>query len=137
MKKEICVVCIIFILIVIINIISQKYLSKSVDETKKQLDQLSLISEQYLNSKENSTINDNPDIKEQIKNTNDEWNKYKKNLSLYIEHDELEKVDTSIVLLDSFINVEDYEEAIPEIKECMYILDHIREKQKINISNLL
>ena len=132
MKKEICVVCIIFVLIIIINMICQKYLSKAVDETNKQLQELSFIAKEHLENE-----NAEGDIKEQIKITNDEWEKYRKNLSLYIEHDELEKVDTSMVLLDTFIDVEDYEEAIPEIKECMFILEHIKLKEKISISNLL
>lgn len=132
MKKEICVVCIIFVLIIIINMICQKYLSKAVDETNKQLQELSFIAKEHLENE-----NAEGDIKEQIKITNDEWEKYRKNLSLYIEHDELEKVETSMVLLDTFIDIEDYEEAIPEIKECMFILEHIKRKEKISISNLL
>lgn len=132
MKKEILVVIIILILIIIINMICQNYLSKAVYLTNKQIEELSVLSKKCL---DNTDEKDN--IKRQLENTNDEWNIYRTNLSLYIEHDELEKVDTSFALFNTYIDLENYEDAIPEMKECIFILDHIKKKNKMSISNLL
>lgn len=132
MKKEIFVVITILILIIIINIICQNYLSKAVYSTNKQIEELSILSKKCL---EDDDEKDN--IKKQLENTNDEWNIYRTNLSLYVEHDELEKVDTEFALFNTYIDLENYEDAIPEMKECIFILDHIKKKNKMSISNLL
>lgn len=132
MKKEIFVVITILILIIIINIICQNYLSKAVYSTNKQIEELSILSKKCLEDDD-----EKENIKKQLENTNDEWNIYRTNLSLYVEHDELEKVDTEFALFNTYIDLENYEDAIPEMKECIFILDHIKKKNKMSISNLL
>lgn len=132
MKKEIFVVITILILIIIINIICQNYLSKAVYSTNKQIEELSILSKKCLEDDD-----EKENIKKQLENTNDEWNIYRTNLSLYVEHDELEKVDTEFALFNTYIDLKNYEDAIPEMKECIFILDHIKKKNKMSISNLL
>ena len=57
-------------------------------------------------------------------------------MSFYIEHNELEKVNSSLVRFKSYIELEDYQEAITELEECKYILEHIKDKQRMQIINL-
>ena len=133
MKKEIFAVSIILVVIVLINIICQNYLSYAVDNIDFKLEEVACLSEQYLVEGDNK---EDIEAVERMNSISDEWNKYEKILSLYIEHEELEKIDTSIVLIKSYISVDNYEDAIPEAKECVFILNHIRRKQKVSIANL-
>ena len=133
MKKEILAVCIILAIIIFINILCQSYFSHAVDSINSRLEEIAVLAEQYL---EEASIEKDNEIENKINSISEEWDQYEKILSLYIEHEELEKIDTSIVLIKSYIEVDNYEDAVPEAEECIFVLNHIRQKQKISIANL-
>ena len=58
-------------------------------------------------------------------------------LTFYIEHDELEKVNVQLERIIANFNVDSKEDAMPEIKEAIYILRHIEKKQKLTLRNIL
>lgn len=133
MKKEIIIVSIIVIATIILNIITQQYTNSAVTTMNNKLEEIEQIAQNNLENKELSQSNL---IINKTENLNREWNKLNKNLAFYIEHDELEKVDTSIVTLSEYINLQQYEEAIPEIKKCEFIIAHIKDKESVKIINL-
>ena len=57
-------------------------------------------------------------------------------LAYYIEHDELEKVDTAIIEVKSYIETEDYSSAVAELDKGKFVLEHIEEKYSFNIQNV-
>lgn len=59
-----------------------------------------------------------------------------KKLAYYIEHDELEKVDTAIVTMKSYIKTNDYSLAIAELEEGKFVLEHIKDKNSFNLQNI-
>lgn len=132
MKKEILIVSIILIVIIIINIICQKHLSNSIKDINMQLEEISDI---FRNNYSDKSFDDNS-INNKIKSVSKKWDEYEKRLSLYIEHDELEKVDRVIVLIRSNIECRNYEKVESDLKECIFILNHIKNKQTFDISNL-
>lgn len=56
-------------------------------------------------------------------------------LSCYIEHDELEKVQSSLVLLESYIKMEN-DEAFSEANQMAFVIKHIEEKDDLKIKNI-
>ena len=126
MRKEIIIVFIIIIMIFATDILTQNFTKKSI----------SLINEKLDNIKTTIINNETNDLKSEIKNLDENWTDINNKMSFYIEHDELEKVNTSIVKIKSYIEFEEYSEAVPELEECKYILDHIKEKQRLKIINL-
>ena len=60
----------------------------------------------------------------------------KEKLAYYIEHDELEKVETQIYAIKGFCEVEKYDEILPEAEKCSFILKHIEEKTKLSVKNI-
>ena len=56
-------------------------------------------------------------------------------MSCYIEHDEMEKVNSSMVKFETAFNLDEYNEGIIERENCKYILKHIKEKESIRIIN--
>lgn len=128
MKKEIITTIIIIICIIAIEIITQKYTDKGLDEVGIRLSELK---DQAL-SKEIS--ND-----ELIKRTEaiDEFWKEKDNIfSFYLEHEELEKISTQIKTIKADFESDLEEEVIPEIEKGIYILEHLKEKQKLLLKNV-
>ena len=75
-------------------------------------------------------------LEETIEKMQNDWREINRKTAFYIEHDELEKVNSAMVKFKSFFSLEQYEEAISELENCRYILNHIKEKSALEIINL-
>ena len=127
MYREITIIIVILLLIFIGNYITQKNTVKSVEIMTKELTELKI---DLLNNK------DDKQIEEKIEYTMKEWNRLNKILAYYIEHDELEKVETELTGVKANIEVDDYNCAIEELEKGIYILNHIKQKQALDFINI-
>ena len=133
MKKE-SIICIFTIIIIIIaNVITQNYTKKSVAKMEERLDLVSKIVLDEVNN--NETVNEN-NIKKEIDSLENTWNELQEKLAYYIEHDELEKVETQIYAIKGFYEIDKYDEILPEAEKCSFILKHIAEKTKLSVKNI-
>ena len=161
MKKEIIIEIIIIVIIFLFNGICQNYTTKSVEKIIERLNKVEKLgetinnNEQINQSKEETNKNNDEESKLQCNRKNDEqtnneqkeklaneikklkeeWQEINYKMSYYIEHDELEKVNSAIVKFESSMKIEQYSDAIPELENCKYILEHIRDKQAIRAIN--
>lgn len=128
MYKEIIICSIVIIIVVGLNILTENYTKESVALMTGNLENLkeNMVSEEQ--NKEN--------INKQIDDILNNWNERHKKLAYYIEHDELEKVETELVLLKGNIEVKQYEQGIPNLSNCIFILEHIKEKTALKIKNI-
>ena len=133
MQKEILIVVIIVVAIITLNYITTSYTRNGFVQVNSKLDAIKNIGNELLNEEkeENITL-----ISEKIKDLEDEWKIINKKTSFYLEHDELEKVNSSMVKFKSFFELGEYSEAIPELENCKYILRHIKDKESLNPINL-
>lgn len=127
MYREITIIIVILLLIFIGNYITQKNTVKSVEIMTKELTELKI---DLLNNK------DDKQIEEKIEYIMEEWNRLNKILAYYIEHDELEKVETELTGVKANIEVDDYNCAIEELEKGIYILNHIKQKQALDFINI-
>ena len=77
-----------------------------------------------------------PRIKEKLEETEKIWKNKQDKLAYFIEHNELEKIDTNLVLLKSYIETEEHDETIREINELAFLVKHIEEKYAFNLKNI-
>lgn len=136
MKKEVIIVVTILILIIITDIFTQDYTKNSFKNIKLKLNEISDIGKNLDENKNIDVEKENIKLEEKIETLNKEWQNINKKVAIFIEHDELEKVNVSMVKLKNYFEVKEYGEAIPELENCKYILEHIVEKQKIKLINL-
>lgn len=130
MIKELVISAIIVATIFIGNGITENYTKQSVEEA---INNLSELREEVIKEEENI----NSDIaKERIDNVHEKWDARYEKLAYYIEHDELEKVETELTGLRGYIEKEEYTEAVPEIDKSMFILEHIKDKTSFNLKNI-
>lgn len=130
MKKELIICILIIIFIIIGNVVTQNYTKESVARMNEKLDVLKAASlDAQVGEK-------NPELASKVDEIENEWNAYQEKLAYYIEHDELEKVESQIYTIKGFSEVEKYDEIIPELEKCTFILEHIQDKTKINIKNI-
>lgn len=81
-------------------------------------------------------IIDNKEVAKKCNEKYQKWLRYHKYLAFYIEHNELEKVETNYVAGKSLIETEKYEEAISEIEKTIFVMQHINDKYAVNLENI-
>lgn len=139
MKKELIIVIIIVIAIIILDTITHNYTKNNFAKINEQLEQIKKISENIAKKEKERESDKNSkqqELQEKIKIMEEDWQAINKKTAFYIEHEELEKVNASMIKFKSYIQLEEYTEAIPELENCKYILDHIRDKEAMQIINL-
>lgn len=131
MKKE-TIICILVIIIVAIgNFVTQNYTEKCVSVINDNLIEL-----ENKMKKEDKDQKDMEDIKEKVVETKETWTQMQEKLAFYIEHDELEKVETQLFLLKGQADTKLYSNAVAEIEKCIFILEHIEDKNALSIKNI-
>lgn len=133
MKKEIIVCIIIVITIIVGNIVTQNYTVKSIGILSEELEKLK---KDVIEAEENGKEEINENIKDKKEEIKKEWENRHDKLAYFIEHDELEKVETDLTALNSFIETKEYEEAISELDKCVFVLKHIEDKYAFNLQNV-
>ncbi len=128
MKKELIICILIISIIVIANVITQNYTKQCVASMNENLE---VLKEASL-----SEDVDKEKISNRLQKIEDNWNEFQQKLAYYIEHDELEKVETQIYAMKGFSEIEKYDEVVPELEKCMFILEHIQDKTKLNVKNI-
>lgn len=127
MYKEIIIIVLIVILIFGLNIITQNYTESTAKIMQESLDE---IRQDLENNKESKII------QEKINKLNDEWEKRNDNLAYYLEHDELEKIESELTALNSNILTEDYEQGREKLDRCYFLLEHVKDKETVSLSNI-
>lgn len=129
MRKEFIICIIIIIIVIAANTFTQMYTKNAVDFINNKLEELK---QQMLKENVKREI-----VQEKINNIiNKEWRKKYDTLAFFTEHDELEKVETELTSLKSHIEIEQYDDGIPELEKAQFILNHIKEKFKLDIKNI-
>ena len=126
MYKEIIIIIVVILLVVVLDVISNNYTKSAVEELKKELNDLriEILEENEINSKK------------QMKRIKEIWNEKYTLLAYYIEHDELEKVQTELVRLSADIDMKEYKHCINELETAIFILEHIQQKEKLDIISI-
>lgn len=128
MYKEIIVCILVVILIISMDLLSNNYTKKVFFSINDSLG--NLRNEMLKEDKDQNKIND------EITKVEQEWNSKLNLLSCYIEHNELEKVARQLTLIKGNIDVEEYNQAVPQLDDCVYVINHIKDKESLLIRNL-
>ena len=126
MYKEIIITVLIVTLIFGLDIITSRYTANAIDELSQNLDVL----------KTDLDTKSEDNIEEKTNNIFKKWREYYDVLAYYIEHDELEKVETQLTMLRSDQNEKQYEECKKEIDTTKFILKHIENKEKFTLQSV-
>lgn len=73
---------------------------------------------------------------EHADNAYEMWEELDDKMAYYIEHNELEKVKTTLTSIRSFVEVEEYTQAVESIDRCIYVLEKIDEREKVTLDNI-
>lgn len=126
MVKETVICVIILVVIFGLEMFTQNFTKETVSEITETMDVL----------KDSILEKDNEKIEREIGKVTDKWENKHNKLAYYIEHDELEKVDTAIVKMKSYIETNNFSEAIAELEDGKFVLEHIQDKNAFNLKNI-
>ena len=135
MKKEIIISIIVITIVIIGNIVTQNNTKQSVAELNGNLDELKQNLIGIADGEKKMDV-DYLRYKEMSTEIRDIWGEMQEVLSFYIEHDELEKVETQLAVINGQMESRIYDEAVTEIEKCQFILEHIADKTAFNIKNI-
>ena len=128
MYRELIISIIIIVLIFSLEYVTQKssenYLIDTINNINEIKDEI---------SKESI---DNEIIKQKTSEKYEKWTESYKILAYYIEHNELEKIQTSFVEGKSFIEVQEYKNAYVELEKTVFLLEHLKEKYLLKLKNI-
>ena len=128
MYKEIIICILVVIVIFSMDLISNNYTKNVFSNINYELSNL--------RNEMTSESKDEEKITNKIKEVEEKWHKNLNILSCYIEHNELEKVQRQITLIKGNIDIKEYNQAIPQLDECKFIINHIIDKETFLIRNI-
>ena len=121
----ISVVCI--AILVIGGIAEIKYLNKSASYLSY-----------YIEYIKNAINNDNFDIaKEQLNNTKNNWEAQKKIWHIFVNNEEIENIDESIVELEEYLNNQMKEESLVEVSKLISLVKYSAKMQELSIETII
>lgn len=126
MLKELIICIVLVISIVSLDIYTQNLTEKTVSE----------ISADFNSLKQTILSQDKEQMQNKAENIDKNWEEKNEKLAYFIEHDELEKVSNSIVEMKSHIETETFTDAIAELEEGIFVLQHIQERNAFNLKNI-
>jgi len=121
--KEYVILFLIILFVVSIEIITDNITHKSISDVKDRISDI----EKSLQTDE---------AKEKIGELCDSWKSEEDKLAFYIEHNELEKVGILVDNVKSNIENDNMEDVTQEIDEIKFLLEHIKQKQKLELKNI-
>lgn len=128
MQKELVITIIVVIFIFGLNYITQKNTDDTVDSVSNRLEIV-----------RNDVIQDEVDKEKATLHVNDafeKWEELDDTLAYYIEHNEIEKVTTALTSVKSYVEMDLYEDSVEAIDKCIYILDHIHQREMVTLDNI-
>ncbi len=124
--KEYFIIVIILVIVFLIDYLTDKNLS---DSTSWMRDGMVSVENKMKGNQESEAQNEFHDLAEK-------WNKEVEKLSLFVEHNELEKVSSDIVLIKSNFDTNDTDELFQNIADLKFMLEHIEEKNQLKLKNI-
>lgn len=127
--REVLIIIISLILVCTGAYISQSYLMKTSDELSTNIDNLKEEIEKAQNSENNSSI-------ELSNNIYSRWKEIERKWSIIIVHDELDLIELSLIEMKTCIEESEYSRSIEELEKSIYLLEHIKDKEKLALKNI-
>lgn len=127
MYKELIISAVVILLVICANSITQSYTKEAVELMDEKLMELedSIKQEQI-----------QEELQYKMNEVMDNWKEKYNKLAYFIEHNELEKVETELISLKASIDEEQYEEAVTSLEKSTFILNHIKEKFRLDMKNI-
>lgn len=127
--KELTIIFIILTIIIGGAIYIDKYLENTSNELEEML--------KNLKDKVNLSGDENiEEIKREAEKVYNKWEETEEKWAFIVLHSELDLIETSFVRMKAQIEEEELSKSIEEIDACIFLVNHISEKEKFCLKNI-
>lgn len=126
MYKEITIIIIIILMIFVGDFVTQKFTKNNVESITNDLNE---IKENISNMLYDEAYGKAERLQTKIDDIHHR-------LSYYLEHNEIEKIETTFTVCKSFIKSQDFENSICEVEKTIFLVNHLRDKYSFNLDNI-
>jgi len=128
--KHLIFAIVIIIIVIVSDIIFEKYTKKSIETININIEKI------YNTFEKDSKEYDKEELEEFAKQAMDEWEKRADMLACFIEHEEVEKINAKLHLLDIELKNFLWGEAKRSTTEIRQMIDYLEGKYKLSIQNI-
>ena len=126
--RETTIIIIILIIIFGGAMYTQKHLSNTVNVLVGKLEDLkTYIEENKIKEKE---------LNQKSDDIYGEWEKINQKWSVIVLHDEIDLIETSLIRMKSKIKAGNLDESMEDLDSSIFLLKHIKEKEKTSLKNI-
>lgn len=126
--KEFMIIIIILIIIFGGALYTQNYLNNTSDTLVSKLENLK-IDLKGENKNQEILAKQSDEIYEEWENINEKW-------SVVVLHDEIDLIETSLIRMKSKIKTGNLEDSMEDLDTSIFLLKHIKEKEKTSLKNI-
>ena len=126
--KEVTIIIVILTIIFGGALYTQKFLNNTADILVSKLENLKTDIE---NKDEEQQI-----LEEQTDEIYGEWENINEKWSVIVLHDEIDLIETALIRMKSKIKTGSLDESIEDLDTSIFLLKHIKEKEKTNLKNI-
>ena len=126
MYKEFIIIIIVIALVISLDILTNNYTKNTV----------AIMSEELNILRKNILDKNTEEAQAKMLEIKEKWEKRYNVLAYYIEHDELEKVETQLTALAADLNSKELPHCINDLDTTIFILEHIQEKEKFDLKSI-
>ncbi|ABR50407.1 conserved hypothetical protein [Alkaliphilus metalliredigens QYMF] len=125
--KVVVITIIILIIFFAGSIWLSEYISQSTQKLVEQIEQLDeAIEEENWNEAQNN-----------LNELSKEWEKTKKGWLIFLEHYEIDSIDIVLAKVGRYAALEERETALGELAHLKTLVEHVKEKSRLHITNIL
>ena len=128
MWKEIIIIIVILLIVLTLNYITQKYTEFCVSEVSSDLNRLR---EKLKNQIEGEELP--KELNSSINNIHDKWDKMYWTVPVISKYS---SVETCLTNIRSNIETKELEHSIENLDNCIFILEHIKDKENLSLANI-
>ena len=126
--KEFIIIITILMIIFGGALYTQNYLNNTSDRLVSKLENLKTDLESKIENQEK--------IEQQSDEIYGEWEDINEKWSVVVLHDEIDLIETSLIRMKSKIETENFDESMEDLDTSIFLLKHIKEKEKTSLKNI-
>lgn len=126
--KDVIIIVVVLLIIIGSGVYMQSYIKATSNDMVEDLKELKK------SIKSNEEINN--DIKKQAKTIYSKWEELEKKWSMFVLHDELDLIETSLVSMRTDVESNAIDMSMDEIEKSIFLLKHIYEKERFCLRNI-
>ncbi len=127
--REIIIIIFTITLVIVAGIIINNYLADTSDKILQSLEALKL---EIMVARENGESR----AKDLANESMEKWKDISDTWAMLIIHEELDKIELSLIKVNTTVNSEEWEDGLQEIEQAIFLVGHIKEKEETYLKNI-